>query len=72
MQTIMAPWSLPHLLARMQRLRQMIDKARRQPLASQMDVLRMQALLLEAQRRLVGALVPQAPVPVLVKARHRR
>lgn len=65
---------LSHLLGRMQRLRQMVDAARRRPRASQMDVLRIQALLLTAQQRLVEALLPQmpAPQPIPVRVRDRR
>lgn len=64
---------LSHQLTRLQRLRQMIDKARKHPAASQIDVLRIQAVLLKAQQRLVEALVPQAlePVPIRVRSRSR-
>jgi hypothetical protein len=63
---------LSHLIARMQRLRQMIDKARRQS-SSPFDVLRIQALLLKAQQQLAEALLPvpaPAPIPVRVRSRH--
>lgn len=63
---------LSHLLARVQRLRQLMDKARRQS-TSPLAVLRVQALLLKVQQRLGEVLVPHtgpAPVPVRVRSRY--
>ncbi len=65
----MQTFSLSHALARMQRLRRMIDQKRTEPLSSHLDLLRLQALFLKAQRRLINALVPQMPQPVRVMAR---
>lgn len=62
---------LPHLITRSQRLRQMIDTARRQS-SSPFDILRIQALLLKAQQQLAEALLPvPAPQPIPVRVRNR-
>lgn len=66
--------SLSNSLSRMQRLRRMFDAARREPLASRVDLLRIQALLLKAQQRLAEAVALQMPhpAPVLIPIPVRR
>jgi hypothetical protein len=58
-----------HILARAHQIRRRLEHERRQPGAPSSRLLRLQALLLRAQRQLADLIEPAAPRPVPVLAK---